>query len=97
VLTTVCAAAAAIARSMRVPIVFQVVVFFWLMLIAFFTVLRLPYICRRIFQVQNRLRQQRADLEAMVSEKRREIQQAKSAADRQPLSGSMTPDDPPAR
>ena len=97
VLTTVCAVAAAIAASMRVPIVLQVVVAFWLMLMATYAVLRLPYTCRRILRGRRRIRQQRSDLEATVSEKRRGIQQARSAADSQQLPSSMTPDDPPAR
>jgi hypothetical protein len=96
-LTTVCAVAAAIAASMRVSIVFQVVVAFWLILMATYAVLRLPYTCRGILRGRKRIRQQRADLEVMVAEKRWELQQAKSAAENQQLPSRITPSDPPAR
>ncbi len=84
VLTTVCAAAAAIACSMPVPIAVQVVVAGFLILMAAYAVLRLPYICRRILQGiagLKRLRRQRSDLEAIVSIMQQQLQQAKSATD----------------
>lgn len=83
VLTTVCAVAAAIAKSLQVPIVSQVVVAVFLMLLAAYAVLRLPFICSRIWQRfgrLKRLRHQRAELQASVSAQQQQIQQAKSRA-----------------
>ncbi|MCY2994781.1 MAG: hypothetical protein NTY19_44005, partial [Planctomycetota bacterium] len=84
VLTTVCAVAAAIAGSMQVPIAVQVVVALYLIVLATYAVLRLPYICRRILQGiagLKRLRRQRSDLEAIVSIMQQQLQQAKSTTD----------------
>ena len=97
-LTTVCAVVAAIAGSMRESVIVKVVVASYLMLIASYAVLRLPHTCRRILQdlaELKRIRQQKSDLAAMVSDKRREIEQTKSTADSQPL--PTAPQDPPAQ
>lgn len=99
VLTTACAMAAAIAGSLRVPIAVQGVVAVYLMLMATYAVLRLPYICRKILQdiaELKRIRRQRSDLVGMVVEKQREIRQAKSATDPPPTPDLSSPSQSPA-
>jgi hypothetical protein len=97
VLTTVCAVAAAITGSMQVPIIFQVVVVVYLMLMATYAVLRLPYVGRKVLQdiaELKRIRRQRSELEGFVADKRREIQQSKSVPDNEQLPATVLPNQP---
>jgi hypothetical protein len=87
VLTVVSAAAAATAGSLNAPAVVRVVVAVYLMSLAAYAVLRLPFVCRRIrgsIREWDRLRRQRVELETAVQKMRTEIQQAKSSANADP-------------
>ncbi len=97
VLTTVCTVAAALAGSLSGPVAGRVAAALFLMSIAAYVVLRLPYVCRRLVRAireRQRIARHRLDLAAMASQRKREIEQARAAAAAQPPS-SAAPDQRP--
>jgi hypothetical protein len=71
VLTTVCAAGAGLAASMKAPLGFQAFVAAYLMLMAAYVVLRVPYLCRRWLGAHGRgkqIRRRRDELKAFAAD-----------------------------
>ena len=97
VLTTVSAAAAAMASSIHAPDVCRGIVAAYLILMAAYAVLRLPYMCRGIMRRTprwDRIRRQRSDLEAMALNMKREIEQARLSANTDQPHGPTSSDQP---
>ena len=87
VLTTVCTVAAALAGSLGGPDAGRVAAALFLMSIAAYVVLRLPYVCRRLVRAireRQRIARHRLDLAALASQRKREIEQTRAAAVAQP-------------
>jgi hypothetical protein len=77
VLTAVSAMAAALASSMHASAVFKCIVAFYLILLAAYVVLRLPYVWRGIVRktpAWDRFRRHRSELEAMALKMKRETE-----------------------
>ena len=94
-LTTVCALAAGFAGSTGAATICRVVVACYLMSIAAYVVLRLPFICREIVKLQarrERIRLHRKELEAMIWERRQKIENVRISDE-----GNLPSNDPPRR
>ena len=97
VLTTICTVAAALAGSLGGPVAGRFAAALFLMSIAAYVVLRLPYVCRRLVRAireRQRIARHRLDLAALAAQRKREIEQARAAAAAQPPS-SAVPDQRP--
>jgi hypothetical protein len=94
-LTTVCALAAGFAGSIGAPTICRVVLAFYLMSMAAYVVLRLPFICRELMKLQTRrerIRVHRKELEAMIRERRQKTAKGGISED-----GDLPGSDPPRR
>jgi hypothetical protein len=83
-LTVVCAAVAALASSMRAPVLARAIVALYFMSLAAYAVLRVPYLLRgirRSTRAWKRLERKRRELEAQVDEAKAALAERRSGGD----------------
>lgn len=97
ILTVVCAGIAALASSMAAPVLFRGIVALYLMLLAAYGVLRMPYILRGILRLTpawKRLHRKRRELEVQAAEaKARLAERGSSEKEQPPEAGASEPAD----
>jgi uncharacterized membrane protein YfcA len=84
ILTAVCAGIAALAASIRAPTAFRAIVALYLIAFAIYTVLRVPFLSRGILRRTprwKRLLQKRREIEAMVEQRKAELQRGDRQGD----------------
>jgi hypothetical protein len=94
-LISVAAAIAAAASSLSAPKFVQAVFAAYLILAAAYGILRLPYICRKVFRRtprSSRLRHRRAGLEAFARSMKQQVVEARFSAKTDPPESGSSPD-----